>query len=191
MSEIIIFLIFCGAYVVGSIPTGYIIARLKGIHDIRQHGSGNIGATNVARVLGLPYFFLIFFIDAFKAYVYMYISLRMGFSSPVLLGISILLVCGNAFPLFLDLRGGKGVATSFGIVLAHNPFLVCISVLIWIIMLLITRVVGIASVMALVCVPFVALCVVPSALYTIYFVTFTAVFGVFLHRDNIRKFVRI
>ena len=61
-----------GAYLIGSIPTGYIIARLKGIKDIRQHGSGNIGATNVSRVLGIQYFFLIFFLDVAKAFLFMH-----------------------------------------------------------------------------------------------------------------------
>lgn len=56
-----LFLVLCGAYIVGSIPCGYIIARLSGIRDIREHGSGNIGATNVARILGWPYFFSYFF----------------------------------------------------------------------------------------------------------------------------------
>ena len=55
------FLALCGAYAVGSIPSGYLVARLQGIQDIRQHGSGNIGATNVARVLGMQYFFFDFF----------------------------------------------------------------------------------------------------------------------------------
>lgn len=72
-NELIIALVFGIAYIVGAFPVGYWLARWHGIDDIRQYGSGNIGATNVARALGLKYFFIVLFLDSFKAYGFLVI----------------------------------------------------------------------------------------------------------------------
>ena len=69
------------AYLVGGIPTGYLIAKWWGIKDIRAHGSGNIGATNVARALGAPFFFLVFFLDAFKASAFLLFAHYLGIAT--------------------------------------------------------------------------------------------------------------
>src|SRR5436190_22909736 len=81
------------AYLIGAIPTGYIIAQLKGIADIRKYGSGNIGATNVSRALGVSYFFIVFFLDAGKSFLFIYLisscfslTYRYCFAYLVLLG---------------------------------------------------------------------------------------------------------
>lgn len=118
-------------YLVGAIPTGYLFSY--GVHkiDITQHGSKNIGATNVARVLANKwYFFVIFFLDAGKAWCslriieYVTTLFHLSFSTDYLMFISISLLIGNAYSCFLSYKGGKGVSTSVGILWYFSPPLV-------------------------------------------------------------------
>lgn len=111
------------AYVIGSIPTGYWLAKLLYDVDIRQHGSGNTGATNVGRILGKKYFFLVMMIDACKAYAFLVMVNRYGLNETwYLLCIAGCLLIGNAHSLFLNFQGGKGVATALGILSFFLPF---------------------------------------------------------------------
>ena len=121
------FIYLLGAYLVGSIPTGYLIAKLAGIADIRSHGSGNIGATNVARLIGIHGFFLVLCIDALKAYAYLRYMQTITSQDVYLCAIALLILSGNIHSLFLGFRGGKGVATSIGIAAALMPglFIAC------------------------------------------------------------------
>jgi glycerol-3-phosphate acyltransferase PlsY len=147
MAQIPTIIIALLAYLVGAIPTGYLIAKLKGIADIRAHGSGNIGATNVSRVLGKHYFFLIFFLDAGKAFLFIHL-MKQYFDCTYLCIFAGLLLFGNGYSIFLQGSGGKGVATLLGLLAALElpviPFLLAT----WAIALLATRTVGIASVTA-------------------------------------------
>lgn len=145
-----------GAYLVGSIPTGYLIAKWAGIADIRNHGSGNIGATNVARMLGVHFFFLVFFIDAFKAYTYLKYVQTQSADVRYHYLIAIALLLGNICSLFLGFRGGKGVATSVGIGAALMPPLFGYVLVIWLAILAMTKTVGIASVIGGVVLPILA-----------------------------------
>jgi glycerol-3-phosphate acyltransferase PlsY len=149
------FTLFIGtlAYLIGAIPTGYIIAQLKGINDIRKHGSGNIGATNVSRVLGKQYFFLIFFLDAGKAYLFIHlIQPYVDFNQ--LCFFAGILLFGNGYSIFLGGTGGKGVATLFGLLVALSKQTAVILFAIWTVLLLITHTIGIASAGAAVWLPF-------------------------------------
>src|SRR5438105_2150337 len=118
------------SYLIGAIPVGYLIARFKGIVDIRKHGSGNIGATNVSRALGLPYFFLIFLIDAGKAF------LTIWYLAPYATA-NFLYVCaaavllGNGCSIFLQGSGGKGVATLFGLLVALQLSVILPLLMVW------------------------------------------------------------
>lgn len=117
-------------YVIGGIPTGYWFAKLLFGINITKHGSGNIGATNVARVLGRYYFLPIFFIDALKAYGCLAICTKYMLNVPVMMYSSDFLVLimaaalliGNRFSPFLNFRGGKGVATAVGILGFISPY---------------------------------------------------------------------
>lgn len=149
------FLIGALSYLVGAIPTGYLIARCKGITDIRNHGSGNIGATNVSRVLGKYYFFLIFFLDAGKAYCFIHLIRPYFDDNYVCLFASILLV-GNGYSIFLRGTGGKGVATLCGLLIALNSKIALILLGVWSLLLFMLQTVGIASVGAAVWLPFCA-----------------------------------
>ncbi len=140
------------AYIIGAIPVGYLIAQLKGIADIRAHGSGNIGATNVSRFLGLHYFFLIFLLDAGKAFLFIYV-VTPYFDNNYLCIFASLLLLGNGYSLFLRGSGGKGVATLCGLIAALCPMAVLPLLCVWALLLLITKTVGIASVGAAACLP--------------------------------------
>lgn len=171
------------AYLVGAIPVGYIIARLKGIADIRKHGSGNIGATNVSRLLGLPYFFLIFFLDAGKAFLFLYFVTPYFALTDVYFFACMLLV-GNGYSPLLFGSGGKGVATLFGLVAAVQPIAVVVLLGVWLLVLLVTRTVGIASVIAVCSLPFYAI-FIHNFLLGQFFI-FVAWWIVWTHRSNIR-----
>lgn len=178
-----------GAYVVGSIPTGYMLAYFGGISDIRTHGSGNIGATNVARILGFHYFVPVFVIDATKAAVYLMVLQAYGCNESLLLTTALALVLGNSYSLFLRLTGGKGIATTAGILCILNPCLALLLACLWISTVAFIRTVGIASVIT--CAGLVA-----SGLY--FFssdaplaATFVCIgaWGIWRHADNIKRYL--
>lgn len=179
-----------GAYLVGSIPTGYVIAQWAGVADIRKHGSGNIGATNVARALGVHFFFIVFFIDALKAYCYLrYMqSITHDLSMHYLFAVALLL--GNIFSCFLGFRGGKGVATSVGIGAALMPTLCWYAFGIWISVLAITKTVGIASVIGAVALPLLAWYHYGAVhAYALLSITI-AVMLLITHRENLARFLK-
>ncbi len=176
-----------GAYLVGSFPTGYGLARLGGISDIRKHGSGNTGATNVARTLGVRYFAPVVFIDAGKASCYLLLVRAYGWDEPFLVLVGLALLMGNGYSLFLNFTGGKGFATTVGIVSVLKPDLFVVLMPFWLLVFAITRTIGVAS--AAVCTSF--------ALYTYYVLPshFLAsaygvmgAWGVWRHRDNLRRY---
>jgi glycerol-3-phosphate acyltransferase PlsY len=150
-----LFVILSG-YFLGAIPFGFLVAKAKGI-DIRKQGSGNIGATNVGRVLGLRWFFVVFSLDFAKAAVPVFLIAK-GFWPAVLpeswpasavaalMGLAILL--GNMFPIYLQFRGGKGAAVGTGIMLplAFYPGLAALAA--FLIVFLPTRYVSLGSITA-------------------------------------------
>ncbi len=147
-------------YLLGSCPNGYLVSRARGI-DIRQHGSGNIGATNVLRVLGKKWGYLVFALDALKGFVAVRLAFAIAAATVIgtaqreLLGIASGLACilGHTFPVWLRFRGGKGVATSAGVLLGLMPVAVFSVLAVWIILFKITRYVSVASIGAAVALP--------------------------------------
>jgi acyl phosphate:glycerol-3-phosphate acyltransferase len=109
-----------GAYLLGSIPFGVVVARIKGV-DLRQVGSGNIGATNVARALGKGWAILVLAADAAKGFVPVWLGRRLDLPPAVVALAGFIAITGHMFTLFLRGRGGKGVATSLGVALALSP----------------------------------------------------------------------
>lgn len=146
----------CASYLAGSLPIGLLIGRLRGV-DLRREGSGNIGATNAGRVLGKPWFFVVFALDAAKGLVPTLLARRYGGGglAPDLLALfcGIAAVVGHVFPLFLRFRGGKGVATSAGVffALAWAPSLCALAA--WNLVFRATRFVSLASLAAAVVLP--------------------------------------
>jgi acyl phosphate:glycerol-3-phosphate acyltransferase len=150
------------SYLLGSIPFGYLAGRIAGI-DIQKGGSGNIGATNVLRVLGRRYGYTVFVLDFLKGLGAVKISvsiatlMRQDWVSPEIFGIvaAVSAVIGHCFPLWLKFRGGKGVATSAGALFGLMPFAMLIGVVIWLLIFWFTRYVSLASVVAAVALPLV------------------------------------
>jgi len=147
-------------YLIGSIPAGYIAGRVAGI-DIRTAGSGNIGATNVTRILGKGYGYPVFAVDFLKGLAAVIISVSMGqcaqpISVPVeLFGIVAAVCCvlGHSFPVWLRFKGGKGVAASAGALFGLMPRAALIAVAVWLIIFYLTRYVSVASMIAALAVP--------------------------------------
>jgi glycerol-3-phosphate acyltransferase PlsY len=156
--------VLIGSYLLGSIPFGYLAGRLIGI-DIRQAGSGNVGATNVVRVLGKRFGYPVFALDFLKGFGAVKISMLMAsgrppeWDTPEIFGIlaAISSVLGHLYPPWLKFKGGKGVATSAGALLALTPVATLIGVAIWMIVFWLTKYVSLASVTAAVVLPVVIL----------------------------------
>lgn len=141
-------------YLVGSVPTGYLLGRSRGL-DIRQHGSGNIGATNVWRVMGRNWGLVAFASDFLKGFLPLYLVRTLSFPDAGSWSVSLLLVlCGLAaiighnYTPWLGFKGGKGIATSAGVLGALMPWVLAVALSLWIIATLITRTVSIGSLLA-------------------------------------------
>ena len=148
------------SYLLGSIPAGYLVGRMAGI-DIRTVGSGNIGATNVTRVLGKRYGYPVFAVDFLKGLAAVILSILIakhtqpGWFSPDLFGITAAVssVIGHSFPVWLRFKGGKGVATSAGALFGLMPLAALVGALIWFVTFKLTRYVSVASITAAVALP--------------------------------------
>src|SRR5215813_1105211 len=144
-----------GGYLLGSIPFGYFAGRLAGV-DIRNCGSGNVGATNVLRTLGKGYGYPVFAADFLKGFAAVKLSvliaerIRPEWISSEMFGIAAAIssVLGHSFPVWLQFKGGKGVATSAGALFGLAPIAAVIAIAIWILTFLLTRYVSVASVAA-------------------------------------------
>ncbi|MBI3996287.1 MAG: glycerol-3-phosphate 1-O-acyltransferase PlsY [Candidatus Omnitrophica bacterium] len=144
------------SYLVGSIPTGYVLVQWIKRVDVRTVGSGNIGATNVTRIAGAGLGRLVFVLDAIKGLLAVW-----GFApwlihplTPTMqLLCGLLAVLGHMFPVFLKFQGGKGVATTIGIVAGTMPWVAAASLLVWVCGFFLTRYVSVASLAAAVVIP--------------------------------------
>jgi glycerol-3-phosphate acyltransferase PlsY len=133
-----------GAYVAGSIPFGVLVARAKGV-DLRTIGSGNIGATNVARALGKGWAIAVLLGDAAKGFVPVMLGRRLGFSPAAISVAGLSAIIGHMFTLFLRGRGGKGVATSLGVALALSPVAALLGFGVYVIVFAATRLSSLGS----------------------------------------------
>ena len=145
------------SYLIGSIPCGVFAGRIAGI-DIRQHGSGNIGATNVLRTLGKKYGIAVFLADALKGLIAVRLAVWFAGADPFYrssLGIlaAIFVVIGHSFPVWLRFRGGKGVAASGGACLGLLPAPTLIGGIVWILVFFAFRYVSVASIAAIAALP--------------------------------------
>jgi acyl phosphate:glycerol-3-phosphate acyltransferase len=186
-------LIFVLSYLIGSIPSGYLVARSKGI-DIRQRGSSNIGAANVARVMGKKWGYLVGFCDFLKGFLAVKLGVIAAYFplSPVLGGVTAAIACilGHNYPIWLGFKGGKGIATSGGAVLALLPPLVFISGgVVWVAVFLIGRYTSLASIIAAVVLPIAVLLIVAKTgadfWLLLAFSVLMAALAIWRHRGNI------
>lgn len=154
MVENVIYIV--AAYLIGSVPFGYLAGRMNGL-DLREHGSCNIGATNAVRVLGKKWGIPVFICDFLKGYVpLLLMKLHLGgdatqFSAADMgwfLGVLFALVLGHTFTCFLKFKGGKGVATTGGCLFAVSPMVGGVALATWVLMMALTRYVSLSSMVA-------------------------------------------
>lgn len=198
-SEIFIYLlIFVTVYLFASIPWGYLIGKFNGV-DIRLHGSGNIGATNISRVLGKKWGRVCFFCDFFKGLLpvlVVFFMLRADvFMDTCGLGMvtaGLAAVCGHIWSVYLNFKGGKGIATSAGVLLALAPLSVLMAGLAWVIVFYSSRYVSLASIAAAIVMP---LSAIPLSLFKVYVLSSPVIVMLFIisfiaiwkHVDNIKR----
>ena len=147
---------FLGSYLVGSIPTAYLLVKWLKRVDVRTIGSGNVGATNVTRVAGLWAGVVVFFIDLAKGFVAVrFIApwLLHPLTPTVQLGCGLLAVIGHTCPVFLNFKGGKGVATTIGVLVGTMPLIAGICLLVWAACVLLWRYISVGSLAAAVALP--------------------------------------
>jgi acyl phosphate:glycerol-3-phosphate acyltransferase len=178
-------LIIVFAYLLGSVPTGYILGSWAGI-DVRKAGSGNIGATNVARVIGKRQGILTLIADVAKGFVPVFLASHLGPSSGLIALTGVAAFLGHLYPVFLKFRGGKGVSTALGVFLGVAPWATAVLAVIFTVAMLTSRTVSLSAM--------IAAAAAPIALwwfsYPAVFVAMSVVLALLIiwrHRANIRR----
>lgn len=181
-----ILVLLAAGYLIGAIPTGLVIIRLLRGVDIRTVGSGNIGATNVYRVAGLPTAVLVLLVDALKGVVP--VVLARASAGPLWseAAAGLAAIIGHNWSVFLGFTGGKGIATSFGVLVALSPVAAAVAAGIWGVVLVISRYVSVASILAIASLPVVmwARGEPPDHLV---FALAALVFAIYRHRANLAR----
>jgi glycerol-3-phosphate acyltransferase PlsY len=199
-----------GAYLLGSIPFGHLVAKVMGT-DIRRVGSGNIGATNVMRVLGKPAGIFVLLMDALKGFaacyflapfIYDWISPHLsGFAPPfssepklaqlkmeTIAGIGAVL--GHNYTCWLKFKGGKGVATTAGVFLALAPWALLIGLIVFLLTVLITRYVSLGSIAAAIALPATVWVMSPDNLFLGIVTTSLGLLAIYKHKGNIQRLMQ-
>ena len=187
MNNTLFILIMIAIYLIAAIPTGVVLARLMGGEDVRQKGSGNIGATNVYRVAGKLAGVLTLVGDTLKGFLPLLAFKTWLEPTPTQLGIaSAVAILGHCYPVYLKFKGGKGVATALGIFLVISPKAVFFALIVFILTVAITRYISLGSVLAALSAPLVILLLnhqQPIFLATL----FIAALVIWRHNSNIRR----
>lgn len=176
------------AYFLGNFATSYIVSMRAAHIDIRKHGSGNAGATNVLRVLGAKAAALTFLGDTLKGVAAVLIGRYIAGSNGAILA-GLFVVIGHNWPVTLGFKGGKGVATTIGAMLAINPLLVLVVFSVGAVVLIITKYVSLASITGMVIFPITMILFRQSTEYII-FSFILALLGIFKHRKNIVRLIK-
>ena len=187
MNNSLFILIMIAIYLIAAIPTGVVLARLMGGEDVRQKGSGNIGATNVYRVAGKLAGILTLIGDTLKSFLPLLAFKTWLEPTPTQLGIaSAVAILGHCYPIYLKFKGGKGVATALGIFLVLSPKVVFFALIVFILTVAITRYISLGSVLAALSAPLLILLLnhpQPIFLATL----FIAALVIWRHNSNIRR----
>jgi acyl phosphate:glycerol-3-phosphate acyltransferase len=183
-------LLLLGAYLIGATPTSYLVGRLARGIDLRQHGSGNLGATNAYRVLGWRYATPIFLIDIAKGWVPTFYFWQLAGQPPGwALAFGAATILGHVFSVYVRFKGGKGVATGAGVFLALAPLAVLIGLAVWLALVITTGYVSLASIVAAALLP--ALVYVfrgPDAVF--WLALALGAFVIWAHRSNVGRLRR-
>jgi glycerol-3-phosphate acyltransferase PlsY len=188
------------AYLLGSIPFGYLLVRIFLHQDIRATGSGNIGATNVARSGKKGLAILTLALDAFKGYTAVYLALQVArhFRPGVSVTLStlaamaaVICVLANIFPVWLRFKGGKGIATALGVFLALVPLVALCALGLFILTVAVTRYVSLGSILAAASIPvFTVLLIAPRSVMLLPCVSIISIVCIWRHSANISRLLK-
>ena len=191
MEYLIALIVVIVAYLIGSIPTGYLIVKAKTNQDIRTIGSGSTGATNVKRVLGKKWFFIVMLLDALKGatpvLLAKYLTVDTYGINAVLAAIFV--IVGHSKPIFLQFKGGKSVASGVGTILALNPLVGLSIAIIWGIITYISKYVSLGSIIALGLSP-ILMYLFKNPIGYIAYCAIAALYIIYLHRENIVRLAK-
>jgi len=183
------YLVLIFAYLIGSVPFGYILTRLLRNTDIRSHGSGNIGATNVLRVLGWKAAFPVFFLDLLKGLAAVLLAKAVSDLPAFYLGAGLLAMIGHSFPIFLRFKGGKAAATSIGVLAAVSGWLTLVLIAGAGLIVVLTRYVSLGSILGALTVPLL-FWLFGFDLYHIIFGVAMALLVTMRHSENIKRLLK-
>ena len=194
----IIFLLLFAGYLTGSIPTSVWVGKIFHQKDVRDYGSGNAGATNTIRVLGFKAGFPVLLFDMFKGwisvqYINMFNFVNVDNESVISIGIllGIMAVIGHIFPIFAGFRGGKGVATTFGVLLALHPFATLCGAGVFLLILFGFKYVSLSSILAGISFPLWTIFVFHSEhLYLNVFTAIVSLLIILTHLSNIKRLAK-
>ena len=177
-----------GSYLLGAIPTSYLAGKLGRGIDLREHGSRNLGATNVYRILGWKYAVPVALFDIAKGAIpVLAIGPAVADGELFPLACGILAVVGHVFSVFVRFKGGKGVATSAGVVLGIAPLAVGMALVIWALLVWLTGYVSLGSIVAAAVFPVLVLVVYPARREQLWVYIALAAVIIWMHRANIRR----
>lgn len=184
-------LLVVASYFIGAFPTSYVMGRVVRGIDLRQHGSGNLGATNVFRVLGWKAAVPVFMVDIFKGFAPTFFFPRID-GSPHwewALAFGAAAILGHVFSVYVHFKGGKGVAAGAGVFLALAPWAVLAGLIVWVSLVATTRIVSISSIVAVIVVPPVVY-LTKGAGPVLWLSLVLMAFVIFAHRANIGRLRR-
>ena len=183
------YLVLVAAYLLGSLPFGYIMSKVLLKTDIRQHGSGNIGATNVLRVVGWKAALPVFLLDMLKGFLAVSIARYVIDVPAVYLGAGFLAMLGHSYPVFLGFRGGKAAATAIGVMAALSGWALLIMAMVALAAVALTRYVSLGSIIGALLVPLIFLILGYGLPYVIFGIA-TALLIVIRHKANIERLLK-
>lgn len=177
------------AYFLGSLPNGLYVAKFNGV-NIMEEGSKNTGATNVFRVLGAKYGIFVLLLDALKGYIPLFVASKLGVNGNGLVLVGLMAVIGHTFSPFLKFKGGKGVATSLGIFIFLAPLPMFLTLIMFFIVVGISKYVSLGSVLASVMLPLLILFlpINKSLSSSTFLFVISALLGIYIiykHKSNI------
>ena len=180
-------LVIISCYLLGSVPFGYIVGKLFKKVDIREYGSGNIGATNALRILGPSLASLVVLGDIGKGILSIYLVQYLNIDSLLILIIAgLAVIFGHDWSIFLGFKGGKGIATTFGVVFALNPTISILALIVGGVVVITTRYVSLASIFAVISI-FIFTILFKQPYEYIVFSAIIMILGIFNHRENIKR----
>jgi glycerol-3-phosphate acyltransferase PlsY len=176
------------SYLLGAIPTSYLVARLARGIDLRHVGSKNLGATNLYRQLGWRYAIPVAAIDVAKGTIPVLVfGPRAGGGLWIALLLGLVAVIGHVFSVFVRFKGGKGVATAAGMVIGVAPWATLLSAVLWAMVVAATGYVSLGSIVAAVALPIAAWVLHPAAREAVWLLAVVAGLIILMHRENIRR----